>query len=92
MRSTRTILLILLVSLAIPAAADDWPRFRGVNGSGSSSSTGPGPSTTCSTATVRTVPPPQIMNQQWTKYGPGGRSSIRKCPVELECARPSQYR
>lgn len=40
MRHSRTILFILLALLAIPAAADDWPRFRGANGSGTSASTG----------------------------------------------------
>lgn len=40
MRPSRPLLLALLVLLAIPAAADDWPRFRGVNGSGTSTSTG----------------------------------------------------
>ena len=40
MRHTRTILPIFLALYAIPAAADDWPRFRGVNGSGTSTSTG----------------------------------------------------
>jgi len=40
MRTMRTVLLILLPLLAVPAVADDWPRFRGVNGSGTSTSTG----------------------------------------------------
>ena len=40
MRTFRAILFILLASRAIPAVADDWPRFRGVNGSGTSTSTG----------------------------------------------------
>jgi outer membrane protein assembly factor BamB len=40
MPSSRAFLLLFLLLLALPVAAEDWSRFRGPNGSGTSSSTG----------------------------------------------------